>query len=299
MKENLKRKTNLIKEYLITQGILEESECIFKMDFFPDFEYTDFQKGRIQTYYFHEEISFSNIYSDIISYSEITPHIFPVNEKPDFLKNITNLKKINNIDKEKFLEIKIPDKFDLFELQKIHLYSVDNIEKTLNYDCTCKTEGAFIGNDFIDIYCTVHLCGITNNINSCDLYNQLIVDSYRKYQSKDYRMAFFLMFSAFECFINTKLGKQDEEKRLKEKKNELFKSIFPTLNANQIYSYINIKKHEKIRNEIAHGRKELYTEKSSVDDIYFDFISLIISYNEKIEKFNDLKNYINVSNTLS
>ena len=60
MKENLKRKTNLIKEYLITQGILEESECIFKMDFFPDFEYTDFQKGRIQTYYFHEEISFSN-----------------------------------------------------------------------------------------------------------------------------------------------------------------------------------------------------------------------------------------------
>lgn len=54
------------------------------------------------------------------------------------------------------------------------------------------------------------------------------------------------MFSVFECFINSSLNSDDEEKRLVEKKNELFKSKFPILNINEINSSVDMKKNVMI-----------------------------------------------------
>lgn len=288
-KKDLKAKTNLIKEYLFSEGILYQSNYVFKMDFFPDFDYTDYQKDICRPYYFHEKINFSNSFYDVLLYSEIKPHIFPSYEKPDFLQD--SLNKISDAEIEILEEKELELSFDYFSFQKAHLYSIDNVNKTLNYDCTCETEGSLLGEDFVSIYFTVNLCGIAREIKSFDLYNQLIVDSYRKYLNKDYRMAYFLMFSAFECFINLKLSSDDGEKRLTEKKNELFKSKFPILNNNEINSSVNMKRYEKKRNAIAHGREKLLVEKELVDDIYFDFISLIISYCRGITNFKDLACY--------
>lgn len=247
-------------------------------------------KGICQTYYFHEEIDFSDIFSDVICFSEIIPHVFSQSYEPDFLAK--NLSPITPNEIKKMEEKEVPSEFDCFKLQKIHLYSVDNVNKTINYDCTCSTEEMMLGNDFVDIYCEVDLCGITWKINTANLYNQLIVDSYRKYLQKDFRMAYFLMYSAFECFINTKSGKHDEEKRLVQKKNELFKLKFSCLNSNQINSSVDMKKYEDIRNDIAHGREEFNIKKELVDDIYFDFLSLIISFEENIQKFEELAKFL-------
>ena len=288
-KKELKNRTNLIKEYLFSERILKESTYIFKMDFFPDFEYTDYQKGISQLYYFHGEIDFSDIFSDIMEHKEIEPHIFPSYEKPCFLQESLNV--ISDDELKILEENETPLTFDSFSFKNAHLYSIDNINKTLNYDCTCETEGTLLGEDFVNIYFTVNLCGIIKEIEAIDLYNQLIVDSYRKYLNKDYRMAYFLMFSAFECFINSKLNSDDEEKRLVEKKNELFKSKFSLLNINEINSSVDMKKYEKKRNDIAHGREKLSIKKELVDDIYFDFISLIVSFNQGLTNFTNLASY--------
>lgn len=291
-KKELKNKTNLIVEYLYSESILKQSKYIFKMDFFPDFDYTDYKKGIPQTYYFHDEIDFSHLFSDIIRYEKLEPHIFSPYEKPDFLEEY--LCEIT-IDKTNVLkENEVPTDFDSFKFQKAKIYSIDNINKKINYDCTCITEGNFLGDDIVNIYFTTKLCGVVKDITSFDLYKQLIVDSYRKYLNKDYRMAFFLMFSAFECFINSSLNSDDEEKRLVEKKNELFKSKFPILNINEINSSVDMKKYEKKRNDIAHGREKITIEKQLVDDIYFDFISLIVSLNQGITNYTDLASYLAV-----
>ena len=100
------------------------------------------------------------------------------------------------------------------------------------------------------------------------------------------------MFSVFECFINSSLNSDDEEKRLVEKKNELFKSKFPILNINEINSSVDMKKYEKKHNDIAHGREKIIIEKELVDDIYFDFISLIVSFNQGITNYTDLASYL-------
>ena len=289
-KKDLKAKTNLIKEYLFSEGILYQSNYVFKMDFFPDFDYTDYQKGICQPYYFHEKIDFSEIFSDILSYSELEPHIFPSYERPGFLQD--SLNQISVTELKKLEENDAPLSFDSFCFQKAHLYSIDNVNKTLNYDCTCETEGSLLGEDFVSIYFTLNLCGIIKEIGKFDLYNQLIVDSYRKYLNKDYRMAYFLMFSAFECCINYNLNSDEEEKRLLEKKNELFKSKFSILNANTINSSVDMKKYEEKRNSIAHGREKLSVDKELVDDLYFDFISLIVSYNQGITSYTDLSTYL-------
>lgn len=288
MKKNeLRNKTNLIKEYLYSEKLIINKTFLFNIDFNPDYNYTDYGRDIAQIYYFHGEKDFSNIFSNIISHSNITPHIFSQYEKPSFLQN--DLFEITPTELSIIEESEYPTRFDSFEFKTGNLYAIDNINKTLNYDFTCNTEGGFLGDDFIDLYFEVDLNGITKEINNKDLYNQLIVDSYRKYLDKDYIMAFFLMFSAFECFINSKSGKPDEEKKLIQKKNELFRAKFSILNDNQINSAVDFVKFEKKRNIIAHGRESLIITKELVDDIYFDFISLILSYKMNFLSFDELK----------
>lgn len=289
-KQELKKKTNIIKEYLISQSLIKEGKYLFKMDFNPDYDYTDSEKNISQIYYFHEKIDFSDIFYNIISYSDIKPHILSPYDLDLSLNDY--LTPIEPEELEEIKEKEVPTEFDEFKLNKIHLYSYDNVNKTLNYDCTCKTERMFLGDDFVDIYCEVDLTGISNNFFSEKLYNQLIVDSYLKYLQKDYRMAFFLMYSAFECFINLKSGKPEEEKRLVQKKNELFKTRFKVLNLNNINSSVNMSNYEKTRNDIAHGKENFNISKKLVDDIYFDFISLIISFEKNIKNYNELRLYL-------
>ncbi len=64
------------------------------------------------------------------------------------------------------------------------------------------------------------------------------------------------------------------------------------LDNNQINSAVNLQTHEKKRNDIAHGKGKYTFDQKMVDDLYFDLISLIISYNNKIESFKDLSNYL-------
>ncbi len=293
-KSELRNKTNLIEDYLKLKNIIMDSTFLFNIDFNPDYDYTDYGRDICQTYYFHGKIDFSNKFSNIISHSKIRPHIFSQYDKPYFL--VKELSEISSNEIDQIIEKECPEKFDSFELLNCNLYSIDNIHKTLNYDCSCNTESYFLGDDALDIYFETDLCGITEKIINEDLYNQLIVDSYRKYLDEDYRMAFFLMYSAFECFINLMSGKPDEEKRLVQKKNELFKEKFPMLNSNQINSSVDIDKYEKKRNIIVHGRENLVITKEMVDDIYFDFVSLIISYLYKINTFDDIKQKIGFGN---
>ena len=185
-KKELKDKTNLIVEYLYSESILKQSKYIFNMDFFPDFDYTDYKKGITQTYYFHDEIDFSHLLSDIITYENLEPHIFSSNEKPGFLEEY--LCEITQKKIESLKENEVSTNFDSFKFQKA---KIDNINKKINYDCTCIAEGSFLGGDVVNIYYTTKLCGVVKDITSFDLYKQLIVDSYRKYLNTDYRMAFF------------------------------------------------------------------------------------------------------------
>lgn len=289
-KQELKNKTNIIEEYLISQTLIKEGKYLFKMDFNPDYDYTDSEKDISQIYYFHESIDFSDVFYNIIKHSDIKPHILsPYNLNFSLNDYLTP---IDTEELEEIIESEVPTEFDEFKLNKIHLYSHDNINKTLNYDCTCKTERLFLGEDLVNIYCEVDLTGISNKIYNEKLYNQLIVDSYLKYLQKDYRMAFFLMYSAFEGFINLKSGKPNEEKRLIQKKNELFKTQFNNLNKNQINSSINMAIFEKKRNDIAHGNENYKITKEIVDDIYFDLIALIISFEQNITNYSDLKVYL-------
>ena len=135
MKKNeLRNKTNLIKEYLYSEKLIINKTFLFNIDFNPDYNYTDYGRDIAQIYYFHGEKDFSNNFSNIISHSNITPHIFSQYEKPSFLQN--DLFEITPTELSIIEESEYPTRFDSFEFKTGNLYAIDNINKTLNYDFT-------------------------------------------------------------------------------------------------------------------------------------------------------------------
>ena len=108
-------------------------------------------------------------------------------------------------------------------------------------------------------------------------------------------LAFFILFSAFECFINSELKtpNSDEEKggRLGGKFEELYEKRFSGLSGHEIYLGIKPKfdRIKKARNAVAHGKKSHPISNDLLEETYYFVLILILSYQYNVSTFQDLK----------
>lgn len=284
-------------------NIIKEKNYIYEISNYPDFDLTIYDKHNIKNYFFQNTKSFENDYLTVleanISYSKMlhSDNLQEIKKKyPDF-DNFENnemyLSNISNIDEE-FLEqcgyeMLNNRVFERLSFNKLDLKILNNSKEFL-FSGSYEAENS--GIEPMDIYFFVQckVLGISFDIEQGEFYKELLAEVYKFYLEGTYKIAYFLLFSAFESYINYKLQSHDEQKRLSEKINELFKNTFKDISKHQIYtSFIcEFKCFETNRNTIAHGKESISIDQEGVSKVLIFVMVFINSIEHSISTFEEL-----------
>ncbi len=304
--DQFSRKDDLINQILIRQGILISEKIIIKIDHQPDYEISEYKREQDADYYFYNSWKFKNKFNSVFNISVSQNHIFhfdnfndlsnnyniPFNigSECDFLLDV--LKK----DSDALFTYGFGTETDNFTIHNVRIKAIDNLKGRVYYD------GSFTGSSYeIDpldwgIYSILDISACPIEIDDKPFYNSLLAESYLLLKERKYKLSYFLLYSAFESFVNSELGKGDEEGRLKDKLNELFCLKFPNLGTHQIYTSVItfFDKYNLDRNAIAHGRNRVEIDEEMVEKSFIFVLTLISSYLFNSSKFDDL--YMRITN---
>ncbi len=290
-------------------GLLRNHREFICLDHSPDYDKTPYQ-GVIGTEYF-----FDNSYRFPFGYSTI----FDVEIHQVGIYHSDNFKELKNLKRFTLLKGTVEDGVETLnacldiDLQKgkgsdffegygfgtdVNNFKIENVACS-GVDLTRKQysiSGNFFGDSYdiepMDwaVYAEVELWGLESSEFDEEFYSELLVKSYHAKLDKDYRMSFFLAYSAFEGFINQNFHSEKEEERLSDKLSQLFKDRFGDISKHQIYTTIvnNFKKNlTQLRHDIAHGRKSDFNEGTAREMLVISLM-FISSYNNHADKFSDI-----------
>ena len=280
-------------------GIIDEKKIIIKINNYPDFSLTNYDKFSLNTLFFEYEWRFSHIFKSIIDCEIINTKVFHCDDI-ERLADEYSIEYYNNEEpllNEIYLEY--PDlmcyegfdtKFEGFKLNSLEISSIENNDKKIIFS------GVYQGDSFSiepvdwNIYAECELLGVLNNEGAKFFYQELLSEAYTQKKHKNFKMSFFLVFSALENYINETMNTHDTQKRLKDIINELFKKLPIPLNKNQIYNSIinDYSDYEAIRNSIAHGRGKLNILESELNQFILFTLIFIASAKGLGATFSDL-----------
>ncbi|AZA64432.1 hypothetical protein EG345_06740 [Chryseobacterium carnipullorum] len=241
-------KDDLINQILIRQGILISEKIIIKIDHQPDYEISEYKREQDADYYFYNSWKFKNKFNSVFDISVSQNHIFHFDNFND-LSNNYNIPFNIGSECDFLLDVLKKDsdalfvygfgiETDNFTIHNVRIKAIDNLKGRVYYD------GSFTGSSYeIDpldwgIYSILDISACPIEIDDKPFYNSLLAESYLLLKERKYKLSYFLLYSAFESFVNFELGKGDEEGRLKDKLNELFCLKFPNLGIHQIYTSV-------------------------------------------------------------
>lgn len=286
-KDDFYKKIDIMSSFFDFYGLIEEKISVFRLDFFPDFDLTEYDRDNRQNYYFHNSISYERLLSYVIEAKIIENHIVQID-----IPNIRN--SIIEVTPKERIEIEsqsFGDEINSFKLNNVKVIGNNDIEKTLLYEGGFASLPEDFGNDLFNIYSLMKIKGVSKEIGSKTFYLQLFVESYCLYKSENYKMSFFILFTGFDSFINYSLKRcetKENKKCIKEKINELFSEYIDDLQKNQIYSSIRLTEYEKIRDDIAHGKCQVDMEESFLLKAFSDVFVLVLAYNQKCQTYEEL-----------
>ncbi|KNB61179.1 MULTISPECIES: hypothetical protein [Chryseobacterium] len=294
------RKDNIINKILARLGILVTEKIIIKIDHHPDYRISQYRGEEETTYYFNNSWNFENKYSSVVNINVIDKYIFHY----DNFKHLSSeygisflgynecgfLQDVMEEHPDAFEEHSFGTETDNFTFNSLNIKTVDNLKHRVYYD------GSFDGTSYEisptdwGVYSILDVIAINIDIDEMPFYKSLLAESYLLLKEKKYKLSHFILYSAFENFINFELDAQDREDRLKDKLNELFCSKFPNLGIHQIYtSTVDLFDNYTIeRNAIAHGRGRLDVNEQMVEKSFIFVLTLMSSYSLHSSKFEDL-----------
>lgn len=291
---------NSLEKLLFFLNILRYDRLIIQIENYPDYDISPYQREIISDYYFRNSWSFKYLFDYVIDVRILKSKLFHHDnifenedldtKNFDLVEDLTkNLNIINQYDSDFFhyygYEI---DDLDEFKVRQIRIFNIDNTDKKIRY------EGSFFGNnDDIDpidwgIFSLLEIKGINSYLDN--FYKELLSESYLLYINENFKLSFFICFSALENFINTQLNESDKEERLIDKIKRLYKLKFHNMQSNKIYTSIinDFDFFTNTRNTIAHGREKIEIEENTSKK-FLIFTSIMITlYNEEINNFEEL-----------
>lgn len=293
--EQFKRKENILERLFIDREILKKEDRIIIIDTNPDDSIVKFRNDATKEYYFINSFSFEPYFRSLIKVQFKDKWIY----SPLLLQEAIKTESIkysctNNFEEDlNWVNKKRPDFFELneykndneFKLRELRVQHIDNKDQKFYYEGGFYSEGY---NNEIMVCAKVNMIGI-NKDKDC-FYENLLGESLLLLNNQDYRMAYFIAFTAFECYINYAGGTEDKNSRLSEKINILFKRQLGDLSSNEIYCAVfnDFAHFESLRNNIAHGKKsEEVTEKDVREFLLFCLI-MIELFAKKSKYFQDL-----------
>lgn len=300
-----KNQNNVELGLLSILGILKKESRIIQIDNYPDYDLSRYEGFTEKPYFFRDSWSFANDYAVIIKssidhigvfHSDDIDRLASEYEVPFDVKNQFDI--TLNIIREKNADIMweeatVPD-FDGFELNAIKIERIDQFSKAIYF------QGGYTGaSDSIqpmdwNILVECSFYAIISASLTGNFYTDLIAESFALKDAENYRLSYFIAFSALENYLNDRLDSHNKEGRLKDKLSELFKKEFGTLNKHQIYTSIagEYDSWESIRNCIAHGRSDHQVTKEQVDGLTVFMLTLLASIEIAEDSFDGMSRRI-------
>lgn len=295
-------KKNIIKTLLSGLNLIEEKSWITKIDFYPDPDITELDRHRDKEYYFAGKQKFDDNHNYVLDCDYNEPFVFSYDrldeieqhtemkfsDKEDILNSLNEL---DDFDNELIDEYSFPTDFDGFKLNNIKIKFINNTKKEINY------EGGFFGSsmdidpDFWNLFSYINVKAIKKN--QTEFYKDLIGESYVLKLEGNYKLSFFILFSALESFVNLKLQDEDNEgKRLKGQIGDLYKKEHnvEALIKDTLYSSLMNDIYRQIdnRNIIAHGKNDITVTEKELNNFFICVLTYIISVEFKWKSFDEI-----------
>jgi hypothetical protein len=292
---------NAVEQLLEKLEILEHKNIVIEISNYPDYDISSYKREVVTDYFFWNTYNFQDTFSSLISADVVESYIFHY----DGLQNLSQACKIPLSEdikdvcsfllqaqekcREDFDSYKFDTEFDDFKLHELRIQSIDNLLHLLRY------EGSFQGDssstDPLDwhIYATLEVEAIPKNINTLPFYKSLLAESYLLLNQGQYKLSYFLGFSAFESFINFQLGHEKVE-RLEDKLKELFRNKFMEISKHQIYTTLSgqFSAYVQERNSIAHGKELVIVSEIEARKLLLFVLTMIYVFENKVATFSEI-----------
>lgn len=174
-----------------------------------------------------------------------------------------------------------------FKLEAIEVDRIDNNKKRIHYRGVQITEYPYFSETGVEVITLLVINGYKKNEL---FYKQLMAESKSLLNEEKYKLSYFLVYSSLENYVNKKLNSENEEERFEDKLKKLCKKNISNLNSHQIYSSIisEFKDYTTVRNDIAHGKKDLVITNKEVT-MFFNYVLLLVIINEtSIKTFKEI-----------
>lgn len=290
--KRFKEISNVELKLLRHLDIIHEENYVFQLDNYPDYDFSGYDGARAMTYFFENEselpYGFSNVISvqiinNFILHSDSLQNMSEQHDIPVFFENLEwFVNEIHEADNDCLGSHSIGLKFGDFELRTTKVVGINNSTKRILFS------GSFVGDyshiqplDW-NIYVECKVRGTKSNPeNGNFFYQDLMAEAYNLSSIKNFKLSYFLAFSALESYINEKMNTGDAKSRLKDIMSQMVREAVGDINKNEIYTSIisRYNDFESNRNVIAHGRKLITVTQEDVDELIL-FTLLIICITE-------------------
>ncbi|MCU4578437.1 hypothetical protein KTJ34_13485 [Acinetobacter courvalinii] len=306
-------------------NLIEKRKTILPINVNIKNDFTELDTDRMKDYYFSDSWKYPDECSNI-SFIEIKNILFItdqfqssadystfVNEYIDefyFKPNTQELleyvyqKKCTNGDTvDSFFDGSILDNQDLkhnfeqFHFKNISIQRLNNSTREIGYHGAYHADS--LGLDYSNnAYCSVEFIQSKDELS---FYKELLLDAFTHLTEKNYKMAYFNAFAAFENFVNAMSGRATARMKLGTKFNLAYNNHFTirgfasSLVFRQFSSVLS--GFIKIRNEIAHGNvhtvdwKSPAGEQKALSMYVFSSITMIC-YENGFQTLDELKTYL-------
>lgn len=287
-------------------GVLTQDKFPFKIDNSPIYNISDYDRHRMETYFFADSHPFPCNVSFVIHVDKKGETIIADDEIEDYRKKWGDVEGVECAEEVLLRALTAGEdigysveRVDGFELHGIEQPIIDNTGKTITFVGGYKTDYAGIQPDGWSIYAVCTVLGVSALAAENWTYCGILAEGLALMLRKDYKLASFLLYCALESFINQKLESRSDELRLSEKLKKLIAATFDgrDLAKHEIYTSTisHFDRLTRLRNDIAHGTKISPVSKldarshlllvltliASVEAVHADFSSLAAALKEQ------------------
>lgn len=186
---------------------------------------------------------------------------------------------------------------DQFHFKKLSIQRINNSTRTISY------HGAYYADSFgldysSNAYCSVEFIQAKEELS---FYKELLLDAFTHLIEKNYKMAYFNAFAAFENFVNAMTGRERERMNLGTKFHLAYNNHFTIRGFadSRVFRQLSsaLSSFANLRHEIAHGSvhtvdwKSETGEQKALNMYVFSSITMIC-YENGFQTLDELKAYL-------
>lgn len=288
---------------LLSLKALKSSQEVFELDHFPDYDLTGYDKHADHLYVFFDDLDFPPAFDTILNITHQGVRLFNWDDINAIRKEFDLIETERDTYASVLSEARPFDQdlnsrgeeidFDGFHLKDVRVTSINNIQKCINVLGSYVADSSWIEplDGKLIFFCEI--LGIPSASTTKKLFIGLLAEGYSLLLNKNNTLAFLMLYTALENFIVVNQATPNEEIRLSEKLQKLFRraSASGELNNHLIYSSLSglFDDFTAKRNVIAHGLKPLKVSTEEVREILLFTLTLMASIELKVETFKKLR----------